>query len=158
MAKINVGVGSESLLHRAIPRRYTATGIAATRDARAAMAAVSRQINGIIAAIDGATPDAILAGLLPIFQKSQEYCPVETGVLVGSGYVQTEKTWRGAVGNIGYALNNDPDYAAIVHERVDLNHEPPTQAKFLELAIMEEMGSFKERVVSVLRSAGGFSG
>ncbi|MGE5609000.1 MAG: HK97 gp10 family phage protein [Bacillota bacterium] len=65
--------------------------------------------------------------------ESQELCPVKTGALQASG------TW-GEVERHGYTLTitigHNTDYAAAVHERLDLHHEQG-QAKYLETAIRQ---------------------
>src|SRR5690348_6237242 len=79
-------------------------------------------------AIDGATPGILAEVLEPTFEKSQVYCPVSSGRLKGSGYVVAEKAGNGAVAEIGYARDGDPDYAIFVHE-MPYDHAEPTRDK-----------------------------
>ena len=47
------------------------------------------------------------------------------------------------------------DYAAAVHERLDLHHEPPGQAKFLETALRENAPKMAEFVGNEVKAAMG---
>jgi hypothetical protein len=67
------------------------------------------------------------------------YCPIDTGRLRGTFRVVADLTNPDIaqvsimVGGAGSAA----PYAAIVHERLDVHHQSPTQAKFLERAVNE---------------------
>lgn len=68
-----------------------------------------------------------------VLGDAQQITPVKTGALQASGTagaVEIEGT-----GNIKAVLGFNTDYAAAVHERLDVHHEAPGQAKFLETAI-----------------------
>ncbi len=92
------------------------------------------------------TPEAIRYGLKPIYDESQRLVPVDTRTLKRSGFVEVRsgKTQHTVV--IGYGRYGRPHYAAMVHERMDFRHAPPTQAKFLEQAISSKGGDFSRRV------------
>ncbi len=83
------------------------------------------------------TPQAVGAALyqvaLDIFADSQRLVPVDTGTLKGSGGVAGP--YRNTSGNpevMVYYGGAAADYAIFVHERLDIYHAEPTQAKFLE--------------------------
>ena len=101
--------------------------------------------------IDNATPDAILFGLEPIYDESQRLVPVDTGRLKRSGFTAARKRAGGATAEIGYGRFGRPFYALFVHERMDVRHAPPTQAKFLETAVMTKLGDFRRRVELYMR-------
>lgn len=113
-----------------------------TEDARAAMAQIIANYNTLINTLKSATPEILLAAMQPVFDKSQEYCPVDTSALVTSGimFPETDIAGRQSV-RIQYGDESAP-YAALVHEMVWLNHEPPTRAKYLQQAMEEEIDSF----------------
>jgi hypothetical protein len=89
--------------------------------------------------------EVMLEALQPNYEKSQEYVPKQTGRLSRSGYLQIAETSRGNPRvEIGYGYGGDPFYTVFVHEMVNIRHEPPTRAKFLQQAIMEDLdGIFK---------------
>ena len=62
---------------------------------------------------------------------SQSMCPVDSGALKGSAYVQEiENGWEIGYGGVA------SDYALLQHENLHFHH-PVGQAKFLELAFIE---------------------
>jgi hypothetical protein len=69
-----------------------------------------------------------------VLERAKLYTPVDTGYLKQTGRVEIElRELPLASAQIIF----DAPYAAVVHERLDLNHAPPTQAKFLERAVRE---------------------
>lgn len=84
----------------------------------------------------------IREGLLKIAQlvyiRSQKYVPVDTGVLKASGkVVDNGKEGFGAEVAVIY----EAPYAIYVHERTDISHAEPTQAKYVERAVRELRGT-----------------
>jgi len=109
--------------------------------------------------IENVTPEAIEFGLKPILEESQRLVPVDTGRLKRSGFVETRQTAGGTVAAIGYGRYGRPTYAAFVHENLNVRHAPPTQAKFLEVAVNTKIGDFGRRVALYMaRSMGEPSG
>lgn len=81
-----------------------------------------------------------------IFAESQRLVPVRTGALRASGQVFPPK----AVGSnieveFGYGGAAAP-YATYVHERLDLSHDSPTQAKFLETPVLQAADTIASRI------------
>lgn len=72
-----------------------------------------------------------------ILKKSQVYVPVDTGDLKRSGRVEVSGSGMGAKAAVIY---RDP-VAVIVHEDMEAQHAPPTQAKFVERAVRESRGT-----------------
>ena len=67
-----------------------------------------------------------------VLTESLVICPIEHGDLRASGKLSLPQTQNGVVSqNISFSS----DYAIYVHERLDLRHDPPTQAKFLETSV-----------------------
>ena len=93
--------------------------------------------------------------LEPTFEKSQRYAPVKTGRLKRSGFLEVSNTSRGPVVNMGYGKNNEPPYALIVHERLDLAHKAPTRAKYLQSALEEDFGKIQRRLLDGFVEASG---
>lgn len=97
--------------------------------------------------IENVTPSALRFGLQPIFDESQRLVPVDTGDLKASGFIEVRTTGSGVTSAaIGYGRFGKPFYAGFVHERLDLRHASPTQAKFLEAAVNTKINTFKRRV------------
>ena len=54
-----------------------------------------------------------------------------------SGFYETEVRGDKVHGKIGYGKNMDPPYTLIVHEDLTMQHDAPTTAKFLQIAVEE---------------------
>lgn len=115
---------------------------------RESMAEVMQNMESLVNLLQGATPDIMLDIMMPVFEKSQEYCPVDTGLLKSTGdlHVSGDEETRVKV-EISYGGNGTAWYAPIVHERVDIGHRPPTRSKFLQAAVEEETENLRARVV-----------
>jgi len=136
---------------RRLPKGNTSASAGATRDVRRQMASIQRNFQRLIDSVDGVTEEAVHEGLQPIFDESQVLVPVDTGRLKASGFIQTRRTSSGVSGVVGYAAGSNPPYAAIVHERLDASHVSPTQAKFLEAAVMSGFDDFRQRLIAAMR-------
>jgi hypothetical protein len=113
---------------------------------RGQMEGIMANMTNVVAHIQNVTAHAIVFGLEPAFKRSQELVPVDTGDLKRSGFLEVRPRKSGVDAAIGYGRFGQPSYAAMVHERLDFRHAPPTQAKFLETAINEHIGDFQRRV------------
>lgn len=113
--------------------------------------AISENMRKAIEHVENQTKEALLFGAEPIFKESQRLVPVDTGRLKRSGFVTTRKRSGGHILQIGYGRYGRPFYALFVHERTDLRHASPTQAKFLEAAVMTRLGDFRRRVELFMR-------
>lgn len=126
---------------------------AATRDMRKQFQQVMTNLDNVLKAVKGLTPNALLAGLKPIFDASQELVPVDTSRLKNSGFLETG-TFRGnPVVVIGYGKGNDPDYTIFVHENLNASHKAPTQAKFLQQPFQEQFNTILPRVQRFLKKS-----
>jgi hypothetical protein len=113
---------------------------------------VIQRFTRLVADIKGATPDILAEAFLPTFELSLLYVPYKTGALQSTGKLEPvyDASKPKAVISYGDALVN---YAAIVHERVDLFHMPPTRSKYLQAALEETLDEIRPRVIKLLRSA-----
>ncbi len=116
------------------------------RSIREQMKAIIENVQKVIDRIENVTPEALVFGVQPIFDKSQELVPVDTGRLKASGFVVTRDTAAGVGVFVGYGRFGKPHYAGFVHERLDIRHAAGKQAKFLEAAVNEHIGDFERRV------------
>ena len=122
-----------------------------TRSARASMAAIIRNYRRFVKNVEQEMPQVLLAALEPTYEKSQEYCPKDTGALVESGYLEIT-TFRGnSRVEIGYGKGGDPDYAAAVHENMEWRHKAPTRAKWLQIALEEDASAIQGRITNMLK-------
>lgn len=115
------------------------------------MELAERRLARIIKKIEGATPEALLYALEPMFDKSWMYTPVATGALKLSGELEAEQTRWGATAVIRYGADGDPKYTIFVHEMVEYQHAPPTRAKFLEAAMNEHIDEVPQLVREYLK-------
>lgn len=77
-----------------------------------------------------------------IMYVSQTECPVDTATLKSSArIIEPVRTAEAITVTMGYGYGNERNpktgelasgYAVPVHERMDVKHEPPTKAKYLE--------------------------
>lgn len=130
----------------------TAPAVASQGYARAMNAqfkAIMDSYKKMLDVIDEVVPDIMVEALEPTLKLAQYYCPKDTHRLVNSGFVEKRPSTRNQMNAvIGFAKNGFPDYAAIVHERVDIPHAAPTRSKFLETALLEDMGNVFGRIVT----------
>ncbi len=135
------------------------TGRAYTRATSGYQASATQSWAGIMANyrrfvkhVEEVTPGILLAALEPTFEKSQEYCPKDSGALVNSGYLVVE-SFRGKPRvAMGYGRGGNPTYAAAVHENLEWRHKEPTRAKWLQVALEEDDSAIRGRIVDGLRS------
>lgn len=122
-----------------------------TKSARESMANVIRQVDQIFRSTKAQLPEVMEAVLEPTLDLSMVYCPVKTGKLVESAMLNSGFKNGKAYASISYGAGGKIHYAAMVHERTDLNHAFPTRSKFLQAALEEDLQNFKERIAFMLR-------
>ncbi len=113
---------------------------------QAQMKNINDALTEVINDISEVTPDIIFEALEPTFELSQEYVPYKTGELHDSGFMQIEKGKTFSRVVIGYAARGRPNYAVLVHERVDIPHQAPTRSKYLLAALEEDSGNIVGRI------------
>jgi len=92
---------------------------------------VIRNMHRQIAAIRTRTKAGLWEAALKIKADALPLTPIDIGNLRQSAYVEMLDGPSGPVAEIGYTAA----YAVYVHERLELAHKSPTQAKFLEEAL-----------------------
>lgn len=114
------------------------------------------KLNRLLAAAGDKGTTALARGLYEeatmAFNESQVLVPVDTGVLKGSGHVQTPIVTKDSVEvTIAYGGPATP-YALFVHERImapsgkKVYHAPPTQAKYLETPVKRRTKGLASRL------------
>lgn len=117
----------------------------------------ARKLRRTLARLDGNARKALARGL---FQEGEAIkavgvpiTPIEFGPLRGSWIVLPPvETSRGPEVEIGVGGASAP-YAVFVHERTELRHRPPTQAKFLETPLQERSRGMAGRLARRVRLA-----
>ena len=90
--------------------------------------------------------EATFYELLKVLVESKRLCPVSPGggALRGSGHVVYPEYTDGQLrAVIGYSQS----YAWWVHEILENWHEPPTQAKYLEVPLMAALPTITEKII-----------
>lgn len=136
---------------RRIPVTTRSSQAAATRATRAQMKGVLKNLEDAVQQIKKLTPQALRAGLEVIYDQSQIYVPRATGRLAASGEMEVSKFGDRIIGTISYGKGGNPQYAVFVHEMIEVYHEPPTRAKFLQTAIDERTPDAIEKIVEFLK-------
>ncbi len=128
-----------------------------TRLIRQQMKAVEDGFTRFVNTIQANSPAAVEAALQPIFDRSQVLVPKKTGDLKNSGFIEVKPGLKGsAKGEVGYGRGGVPPYAGIVHENLDAQHAAPTQAKYLERAVDEELNGALDQAAGVYAETLGF--
>ena len=85
-----------------------------------------------------------------VFAESQTLVPVKTGALRDSGKIVSKNGFDATGAPEVYITYGDEsvNYAVYVHEDLEKVHQDPTQAKFLETALLHH----KKRLSSLARS------
>lgn len=152
MARIGGTVGLQDLRRRGSgTNTQSAWDRAASRSARESMTSVISSYAKLIQYTRNILPECLEDALRPTFEKSQVYVPKKTGTLARSGKLITGYKGVRAHAEISYGNEGEVHYAALVHEFTELNHQEPTRAKYLQSAMEEDLGEFKERVISAIR-------
>src|SRR5690242_969348 len=82
-------------------------------------------------------------GGLYLLNKTLPLTPIDTGGLRASGFVEKNGTGFKTQVTVGFTQ----PYATFVHERMDLHHAAPTQAKFLESA----SARYRDQIARIIR-------
>lgn len=136
------------------PRRRVAGIIGRQNGGRADQVghALANELIAILDQFVDASEEIMLEAMRPTFEKSQTYCPVESGRLKKTGYLEVVPFRGKPRVEIGYGKGQNPrnrigrNYTAYVHEMIDLKHQPPTRAKWLQAAVMEDLELIHRRL------------
>lgn len=148
--KANVGVSR-------ISNKLDSTRADFTRSVRANMQEIIQQYTDWVNHMQEASPEVLKEALEPTFAMSQEIVPVRTGDLKESGYLEVRSFRGSAQVEIGYGKGGQPDYAVMVHENPDMHHAAPTQYKFLQQPLEQDIDNVKQRILDGMKSASGTS-
>jgi hypothetical protein len=140
--KLNFSVGRQRVTNNT--NAYEASYIGGIKNQ---MSGIINNFQQLCTELSLSTPDVLLEALEPTFELSQKYVPVDTGELKASGYLEIDERSRFPRVVMGYGKNGDPSYAALVHEKVELNHKSPTRSKYLLTALEEDEQGIRDRVV-----------
>lgn len=99
-----------------------------------ASSSVNFDATRVLAQIDDAASDAVLAACRYLEQEANKTCPFEDGTLEGSSDSDVEATSTGAHGAVSY---NTP-YARRQHEDPQMTHKGKGRHKWLEKTALEQ--------------------
>lgn len=100
----------------------------------------------ILKSFEEVSEEVIIEALKPTMEKAKTYTPKDTGALVNSAYLE-KVMFRGKPKvEFGFARGGVPPYATEVHENLAFQHAVPTQAKFLEVAVQEDLVNIYRRL------------
>lgn len=102
------------------------------------------------------SPEVLYQALEPAFELSKEYCPVDTGSMLASGYLEITEFRGTPTVEIGYGKGGKPEYTTTVHENLEYKHKDPTRAKWLQTALAEYAQDIQDRINREYKAAGGF--
>lgn len=118
--------------------------------------AALRGLRGARAALMPAFERALQAEGEAVFARTQELVPVDTTALKKSGVLHKPEIGA-TTASIAISYGNDEvDYALVVHEDLVAKHKAPTQAKYVEIPVIEASKGMAARVgARVGREIGG---
>lgn len=146
-------------LSASVGRRSTSSSSphkANSKTARDGFKGVLANYINLVDHLHGVSADVIYEALEPTYDKSQEYCPEDTGALKASGYIMVTDYRGTPTVEMGYGRGGTPDYAVTVHEDLEWRHKAPTRAKWLQVALEEDANEIQQRIVNGYKQAGGF--
>lgn len=119
---------------------------------------LKRIIMSICQQFEEVTPALCKAALEPTLEKAKVLCPKDTHALVNSAYLETTQFRGQPRVEMGFARGGFPHYAVLVHEDLTMSHAPPTQAKFLQAAVEEDIADIAIRIGENYKAFMGTSG
>jgi hypothetical protein len=125
--------------------RITSAGAVSSPNAQ--FAKIMGKYRQIVNELEEAVPPVIVEALQPTFKKALKYTPKLTGALRASGYLEVANVAAGPRAEMGFGYGGVPNYTLFVHERVQHYHAAPTRAKFLQVALSEDLPSFRPRLI-----------
>jgi hypothetical protein len=105
---------------------------------------IVEHLNRLLVEYPNEVKNAVWGELENVLSESKKLCPVDTGTLRGSGHVNEPTA---SDGNIHAEIGYSQGYAYWVHEIIENYHEPPTQAKYLEVPLMAALPTITEKII-----------
>lgn len=109
------------------------------RQMQATVKELTHYLEVVLVHFEDVSEEIMIDALQPTKELAQHYTPILTGDLVNSAYLAPVSTARSPRVELGFAKGGKPHYAVYVHEMTTHYHEAPTQAKFLQRAVMEDL-------------------
>lgn len=121
-------------------------GSGSAKAAQASAKMITDKLSKILQSFKGVAEPAMMEALEPTFQITQDWCPTATGKLKSSGYLAVAEFRGEPRVEIGYGKGGVPEYAPLVHERVEVHHKAPTRAKWLEQGVLADTNGIMHRI------------
>jgi hypothetical protein len=117
---------------------------------QAQMSELEKIYTNLFNKIEGVLPEILLNALGPTKILAETYTPVKTGALRASSYLEVTDRGQTPRVELGFGKGGQPEYAVYVHEMVEIPHKPPTRAKFLQSAVLEDQANVEKRILEQL--------
>ena len=147
---INARVGSSRLLST-----DTSSQAQFTKGIRDQMAVILKNFTSFTQHLTDEGGEILVEALTPTFERSKELVPKDTSALLNSGYLEKRTLRNRVVVEIGYSRGGNPHYGPFVHENLEVFHEEPTQAKFLEAPLLENADQIRADIIKGFKEASG---
>jgi len=124
------------------------------QSAREGMRAIIANFNKLCNNLQELSVEAVYRNGVRVLERGQYYVPKDTWALHNSGYAVATDVGKvpGSRVNVqvGFGKGDKPDYAVIVHENLESRHAAPTQAKYLQQAITDVVGSMLQEAANTV--------
>jgi hypothetical protein len=110
------------------------------------------QLSALRAAILTVAERHVAVEMNDILNGALVYAPIDTGLLRSTGKVDGPRG-RPVIEAAVQFGSPEAYYAAVVHNRFDLHHEPPTQAGYLQQAVDDATPQMPQRMHTALNAA-----
>ncbi len=114
---------------------------------------LEQALQNVFDQIEDISEDVMLDALQPTLELAKYYTPYKTGELRNSGYLEGTSSVSHPRVEIGFGFGGNPRYTVFVHEMVQVPHVAPTQAKFLQKAVLEDLPNIYDRLVAGYQEA-----
>lgn len=105
---------------------------------------IVERLNALLVEYPDEVKNAVWEELSVVMAESKKLCPYDTGALRGSGHVPEPVV---SDGNIRAVIGYSQKYAWWVHELIENYHKPPTQAKYLEVPLVQALPTITEKII-----------
>jgi len=121
---------------------------------QASMRDVLGNLKAFIDELDAVSPAILVEALEPTLGKAIEYCPIDTGDLRKSAYLEARRFRGRSEVEIGFGRGGHPHYAVFVHE-MPIPRQPPTRSQFLRAAVDEDYYTILNSIPRMIREWAG---
>lgn len=142
--------------HVGLPRTNTSSGRALWQQAKSGMDQITSNFDKFCDWLSlEVVPEVLVEALEPTMELSDHYAPKDTMKMVNSRYNEVRRRGGSYRAEVGYNKDGSAPYTIFVHEMPQFYHAPPTQSKFLQRALDEDMPEIIGRLAKGLKERAG---